>query len=81
MSADLNARLRAGAQDIEYDGYAELLREAANALAAERDRADRAELLIRDAPHESWCASDDWGNDLNPDDAPPCDCWKSEATA
>lgn len=54
------------------------LQQAADALAAESDRADRAELLIRDAPHESWCASNDWGDDLEPDDAPPCDCWKSE---
>lgn len=38
----LIAQCKAGAQDIEYDGYALLLREAAAAIAAERARADQA---------------------------------------
>jgi len=54
--AALIARCRAGAQDIEYDGYSLLLREAANALAGEQARADKAErdadAHSRDAQHE-----------------------------
>lgn len=59
MSADLNARLRAGAQDIEYEGYANLLREAAHALAAERDRADRAEAALAEIREYADDASED----------------------
>lgn len=43
-----------------------------DSLAAERDRADRAETALDQAPHDSMCAVDYMV---------ACDCWKSEATA
>ena len=46
-------------------------RELEAALAAERDRADRAESLIANAPHSLMCEDPQTG----------CTCWKSEATA
>lgn len=45
--------------------------EACAALAAERDRADRAEAVIANAPHSVMCEDPQTG----------CTCWKSEATA
>ena len=51
-----------------------LLKDTESALAAERDRADRAEARIAGAPHAGACRrkqSEVW----------PCTCFKSEATA
>jgi hypothetical protein len=48
-----------------------------DALAA-ADELDRLRIVLTDAPHDTWCASHDWGNDNHPGDARPCDCWKAD---
>lgn len=48
------------------------------ALAAEHERAARAEARLADAPHEVWCATKDSRRVY---EFAPCDCWKSEAVS
>lgn len=57
---------------------ANLMYMAADTLAAERDRADRAEARLASAPHEEVCMLGFHYEDAT---VGVCDCWKSEATA
>jgi len=53
--------------------------ETGPSLRAAANEVDRLRIVLTDAPHDTWCASHDWGNDNHPGDARPCDCWKADA--
>jgi hypothetical protein len=80
---DLDSLIRDLKCDDGYDLNRWRARHAATALAAERDRADKAEARLMSAPHASYC----WVYSNVPvlllktgEGMGRCTCWHSEAT-
>ena len=72
VDTDALRELRVWLYDESHNDKSLLVGDAADEL-------DSLRIVLTDAPHDTWCASHDWGNDNHPGDARPCDCWKADA--